>query len=419
MPAFTRVGRTLLSSCAATAQRLGAMNVFLRALASAGLVMLTSCGDSSKADGKKQAGPPPTLVTAAEAEVRPIEITEHSVGVLENFMDPKVGAEVAGRVVSVQGFTGKKVRKGDLLAEIDAVDLEIQARGESAEIARLEALVANQERIVANQQKLLEKGFISQNALDDAVAQRSALREQLKGARAKLDSNRNAQRKTRVVSPIDGEVELQIVAPGDYVKVGDPLFQLVGVQRLHAHLPFPESAAPRLKIGQTVKLSSPLVPGKVVEARVDEIRPTVTAASRALDVIVKFSSDGSFRGGGTVNAEIVTGRKEKAVVVPEQSVILRPAGKVVYVLESDRATQRVVETGIRTDGFVEIISGLSGGETLAADGAGFLTHNATIAVAKPRPDQPGLITNKGAASPTAEQPGATKSAPSPTKGGAS
>ena len=265
--------------------------------------------------------------------MRPIEITEHSVGVLENFMDPKVGAEVAGRVVSVQGFTGKKVRKGDLLAEIDAVDLEIQARADSAEIARLEALVANQERIVANQHKLMEKGFISQNALDEALAQQSALREQLKGARAKLDANRNAQRKTRVVAPIDGEIELQIVAAGDYVKIGDPLFQLVGVQRLHAHLPFPESAAPRLKIGQTVRLSSPLVPGKIIEAKIDEIRPTVTAASRALDVIVKFSSEGNFRGGATVNAEIVTGRKEKAIVVPEQSVVLRPGGKVVYLLE--------------------------------------------------------------------------------------
>jgi membrane fusion protein (multidrug efflux system) len=388
-------------------------------LATAGLIMCAGCGDNSKADAKKQAGPPPTLVTAARAEVRPIEITEHSVGVLENFMDPKVGAEVAGRVVSVQGFTGKKVRKGDLLAEIDAVDLEIQARSEIAEIARLEALVANQERIVANQQKLLEKGFISQNALDDAIAQRSALREQLKGARAKLEANRHAQRKTRVVAPIDAEIELQIVAVGDYVKVGDPLFQLVGVQRLHAHLPFPESAAPRLKIGQTVRLSSPLVPGKVIEAKVDEIRPTVTAASRALDVIVKFSSEGSFRGGGTVNAEIITGRKERAIVAPEHSVVLRPAGKVVYVLEEGRAAQRVVETGIRLDGFVEIIAGLSGGETLAADGAGFLTHNAAVTVAKPRPGEPGLITNQGAGPPAAEQPGAAKSAPPSPKGGAS
>ena len=187
------------------------------------------------------------------------------------------------------------------------------------------------ERIIANQQKLVEKAFISQNALDESIAQGKAIREQL-AARAKLDANRNSLRKTKVISPIDGEIEVQIVAPGDYVKLGDPMFQLVGTQRLHAHLPFPESAAPRLRVGQPVRLTSPLMPDFVVEAKIDEIRPTITATSRALDVIVKFDTDGKFRGGGTVNAQVVTGRKPNAVVVPEQSV-LRPAGKVVYVVE--------------------------------------------------------------------------------------
>jgi RND family efflux transporter MFP subunit len=362
----------------------------MKGLLAAGVVaalLVAGCSDS-KSDAKKAAGPPPTPVTAATTEVRAIELTEDTVGSLEHFIDPKVGAEVAGRVVSVAGFVGKKVKRGDRLAEIDPVDLEIQNRADTAEVARLETLVANQERIVANQQKLVEKAYISQNAVDDSIAQRNALAEQLKSARARLDANRNALRKTKVVAPIDGEVEVQIVAAGDYVKVGDPLFQLVGTSRVHAHLPFPESAGPRLRIGQPVRITSPLVPGVVVQAKIDEIRPSITATTRALDVIVKFESDGKFRGGGTVNAQVVTGRKDAAVVVPEQSVVLRPAGKVVYLIADGKAVQRIVETGIRKDGLTEIVSGLSGGETVAADGAGFLTNNTAVAVAKPRGDRP-------------------------------
>lgn len=359
----------------------------LIAAGAAAALLLAGCGDS-KSDAKKSAGPPPTPVTIAQAEVRPIELTEDSVGSLENFIDPKVGAEVAGRVVSVAGFVGKKVRRGDLLATIDPVDLEIQSRADTAEVARLETLVANQERIVANQQKLVEKAYISQNAVDESIAQRNALAEQLKSARARLDANRNALRKTKVVAPIDGEIEVQIVAPGDYVKVGDPMFQLVGTSLVHAHLPFPESAGPRLRLGQPVRITSPLVPGVVVQAKIDEIRPTITATTRALDVIVKFPSDGKFRGGGTVNAQVVTGRKDNAVVVPEQSIVLRPAGKVVYLIEGGRAVQRVVETGVRKDGIVEIVSGLAGGETVAADGAGFLTNDAAVAVTRPRGEKP-------------------------------
>jgi len=367
--------------------------------------VLAACGDN-KADTRKQAGPPATLITVAQANARTLEMTEESVGALEAFIDPKVGAEVAGRVVQVHGFVGKKVKRGDLLAEIDSVDLEIQSRADAAEVGRLEALVANQERIIVNQQKLVEKNFISQNALDESVAQGKALREQLAAARARVDANRNALRKTRVVSPIDGEVEVQIVAPGDYVKVGDPMLQLVGTHRLYAHLPFPESAAPRLKIGQRVRLTSPLVPDFVIEAKIDEIRPTITATSRALDVIVKFDSDGKFRGGGSVNAQVVIGRKPNAIVVPEQSVVLRPAGKVVYLVEGGKAMQRVVQTGLKQAGLVEITAGLSGGETLAVDGAGFLTNNASVALAKPRGEEP---TAPAAQPPDAKQ---TKRGPS-------
>jgi membrane fusion protein (multidrug efflux system) len=386
------------------------------ALAAIALAALAAgCGDN-KADTRKQAGPPATLVSVAKADVRTLEVVEDSVGSLENFMDPKVGAEVAGRVVSVQGFVGKKVKRGDPLAEIDASDLEIQSRADSAEIARLEALVANQDRIIANQQKLVEKGYISQNALDESLAQGKAIREQLAVARAKLDANRNSLRKTKVVSPIDGEIEVQIVAPGDYVKLGDPMFQLVGTQRLHAHLPFPESAASRLKVGQPVRLTSPLMPDFVVEGKIDEIRPTVTATSRALDVIVKFDTDGKFRGGGTVNAQVVTGRRTNAIVVPEQSVVLRPAGKVVYVVEDGKAMQRIVQTGYRQGGLIEITAGLTGGETIAVDGAGFLTNSASVAVARPRGEKSAPASEQV---PTAERPGPAKPIAPAAKGGAS
>ena len=371
----------------------------MKGIVAAGVIaalLVAGCGDS-KSDAKEATGPAPTPITAAKAEVRTLELTEESVGSLEHFIDPKVGAEVAGRVVRVTAFVGKKVKRGDALAEIDPVDLEIQNRGDAAEVARLETLVANQERIVANQQKLVEKNYISQNAVDDSIAQRNALAEQLKSARARLDGNRNALRKTKVVAPIDGEVEVQVVAQGDYVKVGDPMFQLVGTSRVHAHLPFPESAGPRLRIGQPVRITSPLVPGVVVQARIDELRPSITATTRALDVIVKFDTDGKFRGGGTVNAQVVTGRKENAVVVPEQSIVLRPAGKVVYLIQDGKAVQRVVETGVRKDGVVEIVSGLAGGEMVAADGAGFLTNNAPVAVARPRGEKAGAPGRGGAA----------------------
>lgn len=354
------------------------------ALAAAAAVL---SGCNREAESTKRAGPPTALITATVVQARTIEVGEQVVGSLEAVVDPSVGAEVAGRVTKVHAFTGKKVARGDLLAEIDPQDFEIQSRADAAEIARLESLLAQQERVVERQQKLVAQGFISQNALDDATTQRTALREQILAAKARSDQTRRNLGKARVVSPIDGEVEVQVVAAGDFVKVGDPMFKLVGTQRLHAHLPLPENADRIIKPGLKVRLSAPAEPGREIEAKIDEIRPTVGATNRALDAIVKFDNDGSFRGGGSVNAKIVLAVREQMLTVPEQSVVLRPAGKVVYVVtEQDgklTAQQRLVETGIRQDGYYEVLKGLAPGERVAVDGAGFLTQGALVALPKP------------------------------------
>src|ERR687897_885197 len=228
----------------------------------------------------------------------------------------------------------KEVAKGQVLAEIDAADFQIQARADQAEIGRLSSLLEEQERVVERQRKLVGQGFISQNAVDDAIAQRNALRQQLAAARARADATGRGLTKSRVLAPVDGEIETQIVAVGDYVKVGDPLFKLVGMQELRVHLLLPEAAATRIRPGLKVILSPPAAPERTLEARIDEIKPTVGTNNRALDAIVKIRGEGSLlRGGGSVNARIVMRTLESALMVPEHSVILRPAGKVVYALE--------------------------------------------------------------------------------------
>jgi membrane fusion protein (multidrug efflux system) len=350
--------------------------------------------DAGKAAGK--GGPQAVLITTATVQSRTLELYEEVVGTIENVIDPTIGAEVAGRVTRVAGFTGKKVAKGDLIAEIDAADFEIQARADQAEIGRLTSLLEQQERVVERNRKLVGQGFISQNAIDDAVAQRNALRQQLAAARARAEATGRGLTKARVLAPIDGEIETQIVAVGDYVKVGDPLFKMVGVQELRVHLLLPEAAATRIKTGLKVVLSPPAAPEQVLEARIDEIKPTLGINNRAIDAIVKISGAGTmFRGGGTVNARIVTNALDGALMVPEQSVVLRPAGKVVYALEGSVARQRLVETGLRQDGMQQVVKGLAAGETVAADGAGFLTDGAAITVRAPRGADKGTAEKSG------------------------
>ena len=70
------------------------------------------------------------------------------------------------------------------------------------------------------------------------------------------------------------------------MKVGDPLYRLVSNRILKAHLPYPESAAARIRPGQPVRLTSAQAPGRVIEGTVEQVKPTVSETSRAIDVQV-------------------------------------------------------------------------------------------------------------------------------------
>lgn len=368
-------------------------------LALVGLLTLSACGQ--KAEEKKPSGPPPAQITVTQAKAQPLEVVERTLGSLEAVNDPKIAAEVAGRITRIVVRAGESVKKGQLLAELDPSDAAQQHRSDQGEIARLEALHAQQQRLFNRQNELVQKNFISKNALEDAAAQRDALHGQLEAARGRAGISGNNLKKTKIVAPFDGIVEEKSASNGDYVKLGDPLFKLVSNTVLRAHLPFPESSAQRLKRGQPVKLVSPLLPGKIIAGEVEDIRPTLTDTSRAIDVIARVAETPELLGGGSVDGAVVIGQKDNAVMVPEQSVVLRPAGKVVFAVIDGKAQQRVVETGTKQAGMIEIIKGVQAGETVALDGAGFLTNGAAVAVQERNktPAKPTAATEKTAEAP--------------------
>ncbi len=336
---------------------------------------------SKKTEEKKTANLA-TPVTTVQVVTRSIELLEETVGSLESLDDPTISAEVAGKVLRVTVVVGSEVKPRQVLAELDAQDAALSRQSAQAEVARAQTLSANQQRNLERQQQLHEKNFISQAAVDDAAAQSKALAEQLAAARAQLAMAERNVGKTNVLSPVEGRVEKQIVSPGQYVKVGDPMFQLVTTRKLRARLPFPENMADVVKRGMTVRLSSSGANEKIT-GKIDEIRPMTGSSSRAFDAYVTFDNPGSWKPGASISAALVLGVHEHALLIPTQSLVLRPAGTVVYVVQGDKAQQRIVQVGAKQDGMVEIRSGLEEGTSVVVDGAGFLTDQAAIAVAKP------------------------------------
>jgi multidrug efflux pump subunit AcrA (membrane-fusion protein) len=143
-------------------------------------------------------------------------------------------------------------------------------------------------------------------------------------------------------------------------------------------LPFPEHVARQLHIGQNVRLTSFDDTSKTATARVKQIRPALNSNTQTLEVIAELPAGHEWYSIGSVRGEVVIDVRRGAIVIPEQSAVLRPAGNVVYVPEGGSVKERAVQTGLLRNGEIEILAGLKSGETVVVDGAGLLSDGAKI-----------------------------------------
>ncbi|OGI37274.1 MAG: hypothetical protein A2140_04740 [Candidatus Muproteobacteria bacterium RBG_16_62_13] len=197
---------------------------------------------------------------------------------------------------------------------------------------------------------------------------------------------------TNVTTAISTTKDLAVVesAVGMESAVGDALHYdptSLRAQPYTIRLPFPDHVARQLRPGQSVILEAFGEPGKKAAGRIREIRPALNSTTLTRDVIVTVATRG-WRPLGSIRGEVVLGVRRKAVVVPEQAVVLRPAGSVVYRLEGEQAREVKVATGMVREGEIEITEGLAPGVTVVVDGAALLSEGARVQIRTERRTAP-------------------------------
>lgn len=345
-------------------------------------MLLNSCSKKEAPLPVKESG---TLVTLAQVMHRDIPIVLDSVGRVVARTAPEVSAEVEGRVITVYHDAGDSVQAGSALARLDTTQLSLDEKSAVADVARVEAQIAQDRRTLERNTDLVGRGFISRASLDAAQTQFNAQVAAGDAARARLASTRDRLAKAVVVAPVSGRLESRKVSVGDYVRMGTPMFKISQGGDLRAQLPFPETVARHLRPGQKTRLVSPIEPDAEINAVVTELRPMVGDGSRAITAVVDFANPGAWRAGATVTGYIQIAVRNNALIVPETSVVRRPAGEVVYAVRDGKARQIAVRTGEHAGEMVEILAGLTGEETVAVDGASYLSDGVLVRVAKGAP----------------------------------
>jgi RND family efflux transporter MFP subunit len=347
-------------------------------------VVLSSCGEAtnvaSPGDGQSSEAPP-VPVTVQQASSMEVRTELFSVGRIVSRNTPTLAAEINARVMEVLVDEGRPVLQGQALIRLDTTAFELAQQEAEANIQSLKASISNEERRVARYRDLKTRDMMPEERLDDAEAKLAVDKASLAAAQARLAITRDRLAKTELVSPVNGLVEKRHVSVGDYVQVGGALISLTDTVDLRVELPFPETVGHQLRVGQALYLESPIAPGLVVESKVGHIRPQVGSMNRSLVVITELTNPGSWRPQATIEATLVVEVRPDAIVIPAAAVVKRPAGYVVYSLdspESTRVSQRLVRPGVSEGGVIEISEGLAPGTLVVVEGAHYLSDGARV-----------------------------------------
>lgn len=320
-------------------------------------------------------------ITTTEVANEDVPIILETIGEVQSKIAPTVDAEISGRVIQLLVDIGDSVKEGQVLAKLDKTSIELERASAQAEQRRLIALVNNQEAIVRRYQDLSQNSFVSKNALDEVESQLEALRQQLAVAESKLSLAEDQLNKSTITSPIDGVIDSRLVAVGDYVKDGIPIFKVADTGTLRVVMVFPEPALSKLRIGTPLKVRTAVAYERVISLAITEIRPYVETANKGVVAYADVRDPNAIRAGGSAAVQAVLEVHKNALVVPQLSVVRRPVGEVVYFIGKDnRAVERIVRSGAHFNGKIEILSGLAQGERVAVDGAGFLTDGTAVEV---------------------------------------
>ena len=173
-----------------------------------------------------------------------------------------------------------------------------------------------------------------------------------------------------VRAPFDGVAGEKMVSIGQFVKLGDPLIQVISVNPIDLQMDIPERYLSSIKIGQTVEFEGDAYPGATFSGTVTYIAPSVSSASRTVRVKAVVKNDaGKLKPGMFGRVKLILESRGKALMIPETAISVSRAGSMVIdVDDKGIAGFRPVTTGERIKGRVEITKGLSAGEVVVIEG---------------------------------------------------
>jgi len=369
---------------------------------------------------------PISQVISAEAVVYPLE---------QATVAPKISSTIKKFYVQ----RSARVKKGQLLAELENKDLSAAAESTKGDFeqadanyvttvdaslpqqiqkAQLDAVAAKsnfeaQQKVYESRKELFQQGAIPRKDLDSAEVAFLQARSQNEQAQKQLaDLQRVGKEQTlksvqgsrasaegrmrgaeallsysRITSPIDGVVTDRPLFEGDLATANQPLLTVMNTSRLIATAHIAQSEAAVLKVGNPAELKIPALEGPV-KGRVSLVSPALDPGSTTIEVWVEASKpDQALKPGMTVQLSMTAKTVKDALVVPTPAIYKNPEGTdyVLLVGSDGHARLKAVQVGVRNSEFTQIVSGVAAGDPVISSGGYGLPDNTQVKIETPAP----------------------------------
>jgi HlyD family secretion protein len=326
------------------------------------------------------------------------------------FNEEDIYPRVTGRIVDMPVYPGDVVRPGQVLARLDSVELSSRLREAEASVAAARATRLQMEKelamteaeatyaraVAVRTERLFNTGAVSKQEYESdrtmaasAEAKREAARAKLQAADAAIAQSEAmlhtagiVRGYSEIVSSTSGSVVKRLVAPGVLVQPGMPILKVAQIDKVRLQANVGEKDLGSIRVGSPVQVTTAAAGQPPITAAVTAVFPFVEQGPRT--AVVEALVDNAGRRllpGQYVTMQFSTGQREQALIVPAAAVVRMGGKATVWVVKDGRAEPRPVVTGLQSADRVEIVEGLSGGESLVARGQEGLYAGARVSEA--------------------------------------
>jgi membrane fusion protein, multidrug efflux system len=354
------------------------------------LMFMVGCGEKGAAQAEAKKSVPSVPVLTGQVIEKPVPMRLQAIGTVEPMASVAVKAQVDGLIVKVHVRDGQEVAKGDLLFQLDSKPYESELAHAEADLARDQAQLDYARGQETRYKELLANNFVSPEGYAQVAANFRALESTVAGSVSAVNRARISIGYTSIRATLDGRAGKVLLGEGNLVRANDdqPMVVINQISPIYVSLAVPENRLNEVRASHR----KTAVRVEVAPDKSARLSGTLAFVDNAVDVATgtiklrgQFANrDRQLWPGQFVDAWVVLGEEQKALVLPTQALQTGPKGQFVYVVSADGTAELRDVTVARAEGNESVIAGgLQAGETVVVDGASRVQPGSKLSIKTP------------------------------------